>query len=199
MTSIETDRLLIRNFTADDWRDLQAMIVQQEASEYAAYDHQWPTSDEEIRGVTKWFADGDSFLAVCLRATGEFIGFIALNPTEQEGCTEFNLGYRINADYHGKGYATEGCRAVLAHAFGPLAADRVVTRTAAANEPSCRLLERLGMRKTGESRGSFRRTPEGEPIEFLGFSFAISRDEWLALGVGAGVTPAGYRTLPVAP
>ncbi len=93
----------------------------------------------------------------------------------------FEIGYIFNSDYHGKGYATEACRAVLDHAFDRLQADRVITGTAAVNRASCRLLERLGFKKTVESTGSFRNTPDGKPIEFLGYTFAISRGEWEAV------------------
>lgn len=49
MKVIETERLIIRNFKTDDWKALQEMIIQKESSEYAIYDHQWPTSDKEIK------------------------------------------------------------------------------------------------------------------------------------------------------
>jgi ribosomal-protein-alanine N-acetyltransferase len=182
MTRIETERLTIRNFDAADWQALRQMILQYESSEYAVYDHQWPTSEDEMKGIAEMFSKGDSFLAVCLKGA-EFIGFVALNGTDSE--REFNLGYCFNFDYHGRGYATEACRAIIDHAFSELQADKVVTGTAAANEPSCRLLQRLGMRKTGESTGSFRTTQDGKPIEFLGYSFGISREEWMELRHGA--------------
>ncbi len=179
MTTLETQRLIIRNFKPDDWRDLQEMAVKYQASEYAQYDHEWPTDAEEIQGAAEWFAGGDDYLAVCLKAKGKLIGFIALKPNEEED-GEFSLGYVFNPDYHGQGYATEGCRAILDHAFGPLGAERVVSGTAAANTPSCQLLRRLGMRETGRHTASFHETPEGEPIEFVALSFALSRDEWMA-------------------
>jgi RimJ/RimL family protein N-acetyltransferase len=53
-----------------------------------------------------------------------------------------------------------------------------VTGTAAANHASCRLLERLGFKKTSESTVSFRTTPDGEPIQFVGYTFELSKDEW---------------------
>jgi ribosomal-protein-alanine N-acetyltransferase len=180
MTRIETDRLVIRNFVVDDWTDLHEMIGKYQASEYAQYDHEWPTSTEEIVGVTEWFASGDRYLAVCLKTTRKLIGFIALNLDEEREGLAFGLGYCFNANYHGTGYATEGCRAVLDHAFGALGADRVGTSTAAANDPSCQLLRRLGMRETGQSTASFRKAQDGTPIEFVALSFALSRDEWLA-------------------
>jgi RimJ/RimL family protein N-acetyltransferase len=176
---METDRLVIRNFSIDDWQDLQEMIIQYQASEYAIYDHKWPTSTEEIKGIAKWFADGDSYLAVCLKNTRKLIGFVSTNQNKKEGSLDVSLGYCFNFNYHGKGYATESCQALIDYAFEQLGADRIVTGTAAANHPSCQLLKRLGLKKTGESTGSFWNTPDGKPIEFLGFSFALLKDEWL--------------------
>jgi RimJ/RimL family protein N-acetyltransferase len=176
MTTLETERLVIRNFRSSDWEALHEMITQYEACEYAAYDQQWPTAPDDIKGVAEWFASGDSFLAVCLKDTGRFIGFVSLNPEQKEGVREYNLGYIFNSDYHGKGYATEACRAALDHAFGTLQADSVITGTAAVNRASCQLLERLGFKKTAESRGSFRKDPDGKPIEFLGYTYSLSRE-----------------------
>jgi RimJ/RimL family protein N-acetyltransferase len=176
MTKLETERLIIRNFKADDWQDLQEMAVKYQASEYAQYDHKWPTDTEEIKDVAEWFAGGDDYLAVCLRATGKLIGFIALKSKE-EADGEYSLGYVFNPDHHGQGYATEGCQAILDYAFGSLNAERVVTGTAEANTPSCQLLRRLGMRKMGQHTASFHETPAGEPIEFVALSFALSRED----------------------
>ena len=181
MTCLETDRLTIWNFRGDDWQDLQEMIVKYQASEYARYDHKWPTTTKEIKDITEWFAGGDTYLAVCLKTTGKIIGLVALSPVEDESDVGFSLGYIFHTDNHALGYATEGCRAVLDHAFGLLAADRVVSGTAAANQPSCQLLKRLGMNQTGRHTGSLQEMPEGKPIEFAGLSFSISREEWAAL------------------
>lgn len=178
MTRIETDRLVIRNFFPEDWRDLHEMIVNYQASEVAQYDHQWPTSQEEIKGVAEWFSGGDRFLAVCLNSTGRLIGFVSLNPEDAEGETVCGLGYVFNSDYHGQGYASEACRAARQHAFDELNADRLVINTAEINQPSCRLAERLGMRQVEERTGSFRQNEVGEPIEFASVTYAITREEW---------------------
>ena len=179
MKAIETDRLTIRNFQPDDWRDLQEMVVQYAASDVAQYDHQWPTSDKEIVGVTEWFASGDRFLAVCLKETGAFIGFISFGQGEGEDGLEYGLGYIFHPGYRGKGYATEGCQALIDRAFGELGAERVTSSTALANDRSCQLLRRLGMSETGRHTASFRKTQDGEPSEFVALSFALGRAEWL--------------------
>lgn len=180
MTLVETERLTIRNFRVSDWEALHEMIRQYESSEVAAYDHQWPTSPEEIRKVAEWLSRGDSYLAVCLKDTGQFIGFVSLNDELMNDRRAFNLGYIFNFGYHGKGYATEACRAAIDHAFGRMGADTVLSGTAAENRASCRLLERLGFKKTTEGVGSLRNGPDGQPVEFLGYTYAVSKAEWEA-------------------
>ena len=180
MVPIETDRLLIRNFTPADGGDLYEIVTTYQASPYAAYDHKWPESEAEIRGVAEWFAGGDSYMAVSVRDTGKVIGFVCLNEEEGEAGRQLNLGYIFNSRYSGRGYATEACRAALRRAFEALGAVAVVTGTAAANEPSVRLLTRLGFRRTGGGTGSFQNDTDGKPIVFEGYSVALTREEWAA-------------------
>lgn len=52
------ERLLFRNFNSEDRRNLSEMTLQHESSEQAAYDHEWPTSAEELKGIANWFAEG---------------------------------------------------------------------------------------------------------------------------------------------
>jgi [ribosomal protein S5]-alanine N-acetyltransferase len=178
MTTLQTERLVPRNINISDWEPLHEMIEQYESSELAAYDHTWPTAPEEIIKITEWFAQGDSYLAVCLKESDRFIGFVALNQEQKQASRVFNLGYVFNFSHHGKGYATEGCRAVLDHAFCRLRAQRVVSGTAAANAPSCRLLERLGFKWATESLMSFRNAQDGTPKQFVGRQYELAREEW---------------------
>jgi RimJ/RimL family protein N-acetyltransferase len=155
------------------------MILQYQASEYSVYDHQWPTSEDELQAIARSFAEGDRFLAVWLKESPALIGFVALNPSG-DNPTVFDLGYVFNFDYHGCGYAVEACRELLNHAFESRGATQITTGTAAANEPSCRLLEALGMKKTAERKASFQRDDRTEQVEFTALSFALTREEWQA-------------------
>lgn len=175
MVTLRTERLLIRQFQPDDWEALAESLRQYRASGLAAYDRPWPTVPDEIRKVVEWFAAGEAYLAVCL-PDDTFIGFVSLTPDGPD----LHLGYVFNFRYHGQGYATEACRAALAHAFTALGVAQVVTATAELNHAARRLLTRLGMRKTGEQRLAFRTTPTGRPIEFIGYSYVITREEWKA-------------------
>ena len=124
MTTVETDRLILRNFVAGDWRDLQKMIVRYQETKFAKYDHEWPTASEKIQEIIAWFANGDRYLAICLKTTGVLIGFIAINQREEEDGRIHNLGYIFHPDYHGQGYAAEGCRSAMDYIFSQLEATR---------------------------------------------------------------------------
>lgn len=194
MQPIETDRLTLRNFTAEDGPALLKMLVQYQASTYAKYDHQWPTDPEKIKGVAKWFAEGDAYLAVWLKETNAFIGFVCLNPVKREepgGLKKYDIGYIFDFDFHGKGYATEACNAVLAYAFRSLDADSVITGTAEKSLPSCKLLERIGMSLVSRETASFQMDENGKPIEFVGLSYAVTREQWLASAKGRKLVAMG--------
>jgi [ribosomal protein S5]-alanine N-acetyltransferase len=176
MIRLETPRLLIRNFMPDDWKALQEIVLLFQASPYGSYDYPWPTSDIEMQGVCGWFSQGDSFVAVCLKESSAVIGYIALNGAESPG--ERNLGYCFHYGVHGQGYAFEACTALLHLAFSNSSISRVVSGTAEANLPSRKLLARLGFRKTSEAVTSFCKTEEGNPIEFLGYGFELTREQF---------------------
>ncbi len=173
---IETQRLIIRGFATDDWRDLQQMIVQKEASEYAVYDHQWPVSDEDIKHITGIFVNKSNCFAICTKEP-KMIGYILLIDTENPN--EIDMGYCLNTDYMGKGFAKEACTAVITHAFDKLKVKKVICNTAQQNEPSCRLLASIGMKKVAELEDcTFRNDENGNPIKFPGVQYAISNTEW---------------------
>jgi RimJ/RimL family protein N-acetyltransferase len=176
MIAIETDRLIIRNFCLDDWQNLQEVAIEYRASEWAKYEDPWPTSAQEVKGMVEWFAKGDDYLAVCLKATGKLIGLIAIERRKDQEGAVHNLGYVFHPGYHGHGYATEGCKAAMEYVFGQLAADGILTGTHPANKSSVRLLKKLGLRKVS------------------GDEFAISKEEWLALWEREGKMES-YRKL----
>ncbi len=160
MIHLETDRLLIRNFLPDDWQGLQDVAIQYQASEWAKYEDPWPTSTEEVKGMARFFASGDDYLAVCLKDTGKLIGLIAIERRKDQAERVHNLGYVFHPGYYGRGYATEGCRAVMAFLFEQLGIAAILTGTRLENKPSVRLLEKLGLHPIGQ--GEFR----------------ISKEEW---------------------
>ncbi|MBU6438006.1 MAG: GNAT family N-acetyltransferase [Betaproteobacteria bacterium] len=82
-----------------------------------------------------------------LEVDGKFAGFTGLARPRFTAhftpCVE--VGWRLAAAYWGHGYATEAARLALAHAFGALQLDEVVSFTSRSNTPSIAVMQRLGM------------------------------------------------------
>jgi [ribosomal protein S5]-alanine N-acetyltransferase len=121
----------------------------------AKYEDPWPTTAEAVKGMAVWFANGEDYLAVCLRSTGKLIGLVAINRRPEQNGRVHNLGYVFHPDYLGQGYATESCQAAIDHVFGQLVADGILTGTREENVASVRLLKRLGLRKKETATGEY--------------------------------------------
>jgi RimJ/RimL family protein N-acetyltransferase len=87
------------------------------------------------------------------------------------------LGWTFDPAFGGKGYATEAVRALIDLCFGPLGLRRLHADCFFDNEPSWRLMERLGMRRELHSaKESLHRTKGW----LDGLSYALLAEEWNA-------------------
>ena len=173
MIELETERLIIRNFDAKDWKDLAELAMKYEQTELAKYDEgPWSNNLEEYKGTVEEFAKRDEFLAVVLKENSKLIGLIFKAKKEEE---EYEFGFNFNSNFHGRGYATESCKVILDYMFDVLNAKIVKAGTAKVNIPSNMLLKRLGFQFVGEKFISFRKDEEGKPIEFVGVNYVLSR------------------------
>jgi RimJ/RimL family protein N-acetyltransferase len=117
----------------------------------------------------EWFR-----FAIALKGADDLIGGCA-SKIARGDARQAEIGFTLARAYQGKGYAAEAVSRLLDWAFGEMDLHRVVAITDQRNEPSCRLLERLGMRR----EGSFVLNAwfKGEwSSEYL---YAVLREEWL--------------------
>ena len=179
---LRTDRLVLRNFTADDVDALVDLDSDPEVMHYVTGGR--PTSRAEI--VTDFlpaflsyynrFA-GFGFWAVEDRATGEFLGWFHLRPAPEDAPDEVELGYRLRRSVWGRGYATEGSRALVAKAFTQLGVQRVHAETMAVHTASRTVMERAGLRHV---RTFHQPWPDPIPGDEQGdVEYALTREEWL--------------------
>jgi RimJ/RimL family protein N-acetyltransferase len=86
------------------------------------------------------------------------------------------VGWRLDPDAWGKGYASEGARAALDESFTTLALEEVCSVPQVGNPQSSRLCERLGMRleRIVSIPANARRG------EVQGLLYKMTRAEWLA-------------------
>jgi len=88
---------------------------------------------------------GFGFWAAIEKATGDFVGWFSLRPVAQADPREVNLGFRLRKVAWGRGYATEGARALIRLGFTELGVQRVVATTYQDNLASRRVMEKAGM------------------------------------------------------
>jgi RimJ/RimL family protein N-acetyltransferase len=143
---LETERLILRMFREDDFEAYYAKIGSDPDVMRYLGDGQPLTRSLAWRQmamiVGHWQLKGYGMWAVEERSTGELVGRIGLfNP---EGWPGFELGWVLGKAYWKRGYATEGARRVLDHAFTDMGRDHVISLIYPANAASIRVAERVG-------------------------------------------------------
>ncbi len=96
--------------------------------------------------------EGYGFWALELKSTGQTIGFTGLRliRTGIPGAPFVEVGWRLAQPFWGFGYATEAGQASLEYAFNELEEQAIYAFTSLDNQPSRRVMNRLGMHDTGE-------------------------------------------------
>lgn len=143
---LETPRLLLRKFRAQDAEAVEAFLGDPVAMEY------YPAPLDR-RGVEGWIErnlgryqrDGHGLWAMILRDSKQLIGDCGCVMQEVEGKNEIEVGYHVRRDLWGRGYATEAARACMEYAFSRLGARRAISMIRPPNVASRRVAEKNGM------------------------------------------------------
>lgn len=131
---IDTDRLSLRRWTADDHAALLDMTSRPDAVRYVPFpprDAAATTKALQQRigwGVPDFDMDGQVLaLAVEHRPSHELVGDVVLMFRSLEH-RDAEIGFIFHPDHQGRGYATEACRRVLNFAFEHYELHRVFAR-----------------------------------------------------------------------
>ncbi len=184
---LETERLFLRRFTMHDVENLVELDSDPEVMRYLTGGPPTPREKLERDHLPAYLAyyergDGYGFWAAIEKSSGDFLGWFHFRPAPGAPDDEPELGYRLRRSAWGKGYATEGSRALISKGFTDLGVRRVVASTYEDNVGSRRVMEKCGMRFVR----SFRMTPEeleshGAPADIWeneDVEYAIDRADW---------------------
>ena len=174
---ITTERLILREFVEEDWREVLAFQSDPRYLEYYAWTGR---TNEEVQEFVQRQIDNQSQdprikfqLAVDLISEGRLIGSCGIRKEPQEA-HQAETGYELSPDYWGQGYATEAARAMVEFGFTKLKVHRIWAHCVADNARSRRVLEKLGMRLEGRLREN--EFYKGRWWDTL--VFGILEDEW---------------------
>ena len=120
---IVTDRLILREFVADDW---PAVLAYQRDPRYLRFYPWIDRTEAEVRDFLQIFLDylaerprRKFQLAITLPDDGRAIGNCGIRR-KLENDWEADIGYELSPKYWGRGYATEAALAVVDFGFREL-------------------------------------------------------------------------------
>lgn len=178
---LETERLVLRRFTEDDVEDLVELDSDPDVMRFINGGR--PTSRHEIESdILPTFLDyyerfvGYGFWAAVEKSTGRFVGWFHFRPAKGADTDEIELGYRLRKSAWGKGYATEGSRALIDKGFADLDVQRVVASTMVVNVASRRVMEKAGLKFVRTFQQPWPDKIEGD--EEGDVEYALLRSEW---------------------
>lgn len=143
---LETPRVILRDFVADDADALARILSDPETMRYypAPFDRagveQWIA-----RNLHRYESDGHGLWAMDLKSTGEMVGDCGITLQEVDGESLPEIGYHVRRDLWGQGLATEAAHACRDYAFTQLDVDFVISLIRPENVASCRVAEHNGM------------------------------------------------------
>ncbi|EDY45814.1 GNAT family N-acetyltransferase [Streptomyces sp. SPB074] len=178
---LETGRLTLRAVTEADTDDLLALDNDPAVTRFLNGGR--PTTREEIRTGTlpRLLHDYPGLgtrghWAAQERESGAFLGWFALRPLAEDSPAEVELGYRLRREAWGRGYATEGSRALIRKGFTDLGVLRVTAQTMTVNTKSRRVMEKCGLTFLRHFTEEWPEVIEGS--EHGDVEYALTRAEW---------------------
>jgi RimJ/RimL family protein N-acetyltransferase len=177
---LTTERLALRRWRASDRAHAAAMNADSRVMRFLGPLLTREQSEAHVDRLEAHFAEhGFGRWVVEARGVAEFAGWVGLQLPKPElpfgPCVE--IGWRLAAEFWGRGYATEAARAALRFGFEQRALGEIVAFTTRDNAASRAVMERLGMRR--DERGDFEH-PALAPSDPLRphVLYRLSRSAW---------------------
>jgi RimJ/RimL family protein N-acetyltransferase len=141
---IETERLVLRQFTMDDLDELVELRADPEVMRYIGDQSRDRVAQRLGYYISHYKSHQLGMWAVIHKGAGAMIGWCGLIFLDET--PEVEVGYGVARDYWGQGLMTEAARASLRYGFEKIGLERIVAVAMPENLASRRIMEKLGMR-----------------------------------------------------
>lgn len=148
MNIIETERLIIREYSMDDVLELSVILSDQMTMNF------WPvpftlqqTENWVYDNIERYSKLGFGRWGVILKDNGMLIGDCGIMIKEIDGKEENDLGYILHFPYWQRGFAAEAANACKEYAFISLGIKRLCANMPYNHEASRKVAEKIGMKK----------------------------------------------------
>ncbi|MDJ0557230.1 MAG: GNAT family N-acetyltransferase [Microcoleaceae cyanobacterium MO_207.B10] len=159
---LETSRLILRQFTEADAELLFQLDSDLEVIRFTKLGDR-PNKSTPYKTIKNEFLpkiiryyhtyQNFGFWAVMEKYSDKFIGWFHFRPALDSYMgarlyaeNDIEIGYRLQRIFWGKGYATEGGKALIKKGFVELGVERVVASALLENKASIRVMEKIGLK-----------------------------------------------------
>ncbi len=143
---IETERLLLRMFRAEDLDAVYHLFNDADVQKYLSVENkrtreQLKTTLENL--VSRWDERGFGMWCVTEKKTGEIAGYCGFQYFDN--MPQVEIVFAFLKSFWGSGFATEAAKACLRFWFDELTSKEMFAATSPDNHASLRVLEKIGM------------------------------------------------------
>lgn len=180
MVRIETDRLVIRDYTEADLNDMHRLWSDKKTMYYLD-DILCNTIEDTAEYLKNGLENADGhYFCICDKATENYMGSIGYTiiDTTPLGKT-VHMGYMLLPEYHKHGYMPEATKKVIEFAFAKDDCIRINSGCHKDNDASRKVLEKAGFRKEGERI----KAVYHDGIMKDRLEYAINKDEFISTTV----------------
>ncbi|QCR32376.1 GNAT family N-acetyltransferase [Lysinibacillus sp. SGAir0095] len=167
---LESERLLIRQFTMDDVEEVYEYTSNPVVMKYIPEGVM--TEEETKKFILENIEVKTEKYAVILKEENRLIGHIAF--FRYFGEHTYEIGWVFNPEYYNRGFATEAADTILNYGFRKLKLHRIIATCQPENIPSYRIMEKIGMRR----EGYFKKCIPHELEWWDEYYYAILAEEW---------------------
>jgi ribosomal-protein-alanine N-acetyltransferase len=144
---LQTERLILRHITPDDFDELYRMnsdpIIMKYVGDGSIRNHEQMVTELDMLISHYTRKPGLGIWATVLKSTNTFVGASGL--VYYNNTSEIEIGYRMLKEHWNKGYATEASTGLLQYGFENLKLKKIVSSVHTENMASRRVMEKIGM------------------------------------------------------
>ena len=146
MNTIETDRLILRGWKEDDYIDFHEFVSDDRVGQSAGC--QVIKDIEESKNSIKTYIICNQSYAIVLKSENKVIGSIGMDDIapdkELKNLNQLYIGYTVNPNYWGNGYAPEAVKFLIKYLFERVKLDLIWSSHYDFNIKSKRVIEKSG-------------------------------------------------------
>lgn len=191
MKTLETERLILRNWLESDADDVFAYAKSQTVGPMAGWK---PHDDLAVsKKILDMFMEEDETWAIFHKGDQKIIGSVGLHRDQKRnlGKTKVReLGYVLSEEYWGQGIIPEACNEILRFGFEELNLALISVNHYPFNAQSKRVIEKLGFHYEGTLRQSCKIYDE---TIYDSLCYSITREEYFSQSIPTVYQKEGHK------